>query len=285
MRKMGINSPKQKGKTERVWEIDALRGFLVLNTLWINLYLCLKQFCACGIYKNINPVAVLGRIDPLGLFFRVSELGISQGLLTGSWLGTWTFLGVDVYFVCSGLSCIFTRDNFKSTLRLLIGAVFVSIFTKTISIITNEPILFQRFGALHCYAACHFLYYYVFRNLKSRTLLICAIPVFAIGYYLRYAGIEPMRLPIFYIFGVPQLGDASGDYWPVFPMLGWLLVGVVLGRHFYADRKTLFPNAVKLKSILTPLRFMGKNTGYLYLGQMVLNYTVFYCIGMIWKLY
>ena len=126
-----------------------------------------------------------------------------------------------------------------------------------------------------CYAFCQLAYVYIFEKLDSKWLLLSVIPIFAIGYYLRYVGVPATRLPIFYIFGVPQINDQSSDFWPVFPMLGWFLIGVVLGRKFYPEKKTLIPYAFPNK-LTRPLQWLGRWSGVIYVSHIVI-YTALFC--------
>ncbi len=273
---------KKVDSARRVWEIDALRGLMLLCLLAWHLFFTVQAFCIDG-YYNIDSHQWVRVTDPLRCWFFWGDDGV---IYTRPWIDALKYLmkpGVDAFFVISGISCLFSRNNMKRALITLSAGLFIALFTKGLAVWTGDPTRFIRFGALFCYAFCQLSYVFLFEKLDSKWLLLSVIPIFAIGYYLRYIGVQPTRLPILYIFGVPQLGDNSSDYWPVFPMLGWFLIGVVLGRKFYSEKKTLlpFPLAEKLTS---PLRWLGRHSGIIYVSHIIIYTAVFVGIGYLFHL-
>ena len=267
----------------RVWEMDALRGLLILCVLATHLYYTVDAFCING-YYNIDSHAYVNATDPLHFWFDWGADGkIYKAFLTEELRRLWVRAGVDGFFVLSGISCMFSRDMLSRALRVLGAGVFVAAFTKILAIWTGEPNRFIRFGVLFCYAFCQLIYFYFLKNKENKTLLMVALPVFCVGYYLRYVGVPATRFPLFYIFGVPQIGDMSGDWWPVFPMLGWFLVGVVLGRRFYPERRTCIPIPAA-ERLTRPLQCLGRWSGVIYVSHIVV-YTAAFCgIGYLFGL-
>ena len=104
-----------------------------------------------------------------------------------------------------------------------------------------------------------------------------------IGYYLEKQAINT-HIALLVPFGFFEYGAPMRDYWPVFPMLGWFLIGVILGRKFYSEKKSLFPNQMDQKWH-RPLRFFGRHSGLIYCGHMVVYTLVFCSIGHIFNLY
>ncbi|MCR5665054.1 MAG: DUF1624 domain-containing protein [Oscillospiraceae bacterium] len=268
----------------RVWEIDALRGWMIFCVLDYHLSRCVEAFYVSGLFQNVDAVAFVRYYDPLHFWFRWNETtGWSIGILSENFIHCYLYGGVDVFFIISGISCMFSRNNLKRALVVFCAGGCIALFTKGLAIWTGDPSRFIRFGVLFCYAFCQFLYVFVFEKLKSKWLLLSVIPIFVIGYYLRYIGVQPTRLPIFYIFGVPQIGDQSSDFWPVFPMLGWFLIGVVLGRKYYKEKKTLLPFP-KAEKFTRPLQWLGRYSGIIYVSHIVV-YTALFCgIGYLFHL-
>ena len=276
-----VKTPEEK--VQRVWEFDAWRGFLILAVLINHLNLTVNAFCING-YYHIDSSVWAAVSDPLGVWYSYDADGV---LRSANWVlklrETCTFPAVDSFFIISGVSCMFSKNNLKRALITLGAAAFVAAFTYGLSVWTGDGTRFIRFGVLACYAFCQLAYVYIFEKLDSKWLLLCVIPIFAIGYYLRYVGVQPTRLPIFYIFGVPQLGDMSSDYWPVFPMLGWFLIGVVLGRKYYKEKKTLLP-VPWAEKLTRPLQWLGRYSGIIYVSHIVVYTAVFCGIGYIFGL-
>lgn len=267
----------------RVWEIDALRGLLILCVLATHLYYCVDAFCINGYYTNLDSYAYVNATDPLHFWFDWGSDGIIyRAFLTDKIRLTWIRLGVDGFFVVSGISCVFSRNNLNRGLKMLAGAFFVSGFTKLLAVWSGDPTQFIRFGVMHCYAYCHLIYYFLLEKRKSRTLLLVCIPVFLVGYYLRYNPVYS-DLSLLYPFGIYETGAVSTDYWPILPMLGWMLVGVILGRRFYSEKKTRWNSKLVMK-ITRPLQWLGKYSGPIYLIHIV-AYTAAFCgIGYIFGL-
>jgi len=266
-----------------VWEIDALRGFLILAVMINHLNLTVHAFCVDG-YYNIDSSVWVSMSDPLGVWYTYDADGAIRAADWVLWLQKYcNFPAVDTFFIISGISCIFSRDIFGRALRILGAGVFIAAFTKLLAVWTGDPTRFIRFGVLMCYASCQLIYFYFLKDKSNKTLLLTSLPVFCVGYYLRYRSVPATRLPILYIFGVPQIGDMSSDWWPVFPMLGWFLLGVVLGRKFYAEKKTRIPIPTAEK-LTRPLQWLGRQSGVIYVGHIVVYTAVFSGIGYLFGL-
>ena len=267
---------------KRVWEIDALRGFLILAVLINHIIITVEVFCING-YYNFDSSAWARITDPLGFWYVYNAEGT---LGMAPWIevlrSICTYPAVDVFFIVSGVACAFSRNNLKRALKVLAAGLFIAAFTFGLRLWTGDPTRFIRFGVLMCYACCQLIYYYFLRNKSNETLFMIAAPALAIGYYLRYANIT-MKLPIFYIFGVRQTGDLSSDFWPILPMLGWFLLGVVIGRKFYKEKKTLLPSR-RADKLTRPLQFLGRHSGVIYIGHIVLYTAVFCGIGYLFRL-
>lgn len=268
-------------KRQRVWEIDALRGFLIFMLLLFHLYFTLDAFFVRGYYKNVDTAAFVSIADPLGILWCKSGDTFSRCFL-GDYFNVVNRSGVNLFFIISGISCVFSRNTLIRGLKMLAGAFIISGFTKLLAIWTGDPTQFIRFGALHCYAYCHLIYYFFLENKKSRTLLLTVIPVFLLGYYLRYNPVSS-NLSLLYPFGVHEVGAVGRDYWPILPMLGWLLVGVVLGRKYYADKQSLFPTSSMIE-ITHPFQWLGRKSGQIYLLHMFIYTAVFCGIGYLFGL-
>jgi len=270
-------------QNKRIWEIDAWRGFLILSVLISHINITVHEFCINGYYQ-IDSMKWIEWSDPLGVWYYIDAEGVIRSAKWVTWLrGSFNNPAVDSFFIISGISCMFSKDNLKRAMHTLGAGLFVAVFTFGLSVWTGDPSRFIRFGVLMCYAACQLIYYFLLEKRSNETLFFVAAFALAIGYYLRYHGVEATKLPIFYIFGVPQIGDQSSDYWPIFPMLGWFLVGVVFGRKYYSEKKTLlpYPHAERLTR---PLQWLGKYSGIIYVSHIVVYTAVFCGIGYLFHL-
>ncbi len=269
-------------KRDRVWEVDALRGIMILVLMCYHLYYFVFNFCIVSYYQ-IDSYAYVNSTDPLHFWFTWGEDGvIRMNFLTPFIREAWRLITVDTFFLISGASCMFSRNNLRRGLKTLGGGLFLAAFTFGLSKLTGDSTQFIRFGVLMCYASCQLIYVFLLEKRSSKTLLLISIPVFIIGYFLRYHHVET-NLAILLPFGFYETGAVGGDYWPILPMLGWFLLGVVLGRKYYSEKKSLFPSPV-LEKLTRPLQWCGRWSGVLYIGHIVLNNAVFYGIGYIFGL-
>ena len=151
----------------RVWEIDAMRGFLILAVLINHLNLTVNAFCIDGAY-NIDSEVWASFSDPLGVWYSYGADGVLQ---SAKWVTTLretcTFSAVSAFFVISGISCLFSRNNLRRGVITLIAAYVLSAFTGLLAFWTDDPTQFIRFGVLHCYGYCQIIYYFLFEKRKT----------------------------------------------------------------------------------------------------------------------
>jgi len=229
-------------------------------------------------------VAYVNATDPLHFWFRLAADGsFVPGVVPEFIIKYIQPTVVDIFFIISGISYKFSRNNLRGGLRLLLGAAFISGFTKLLVLYTGDENQFIRFGALHCYAACHLIHYYFLEQRSNQTLLLAAAVSLILGYYLKH---NPMysNSALLTPFGIYEYGIYMRDYWPVFPMLGWFLIGIVLGRKYYSEKVSLFPKQED-QNWHKPLCFLGRHSGLIYCGHMVVYSLVFIGIGHIFALY
>lgn len=267
---------------QRVWEVDALRGFLILAVLADHLYIIVDAFCINGIYK-INTASWAAISDPLGVWYSHTADGeVCFALWSRMVQQICTYPAVSTFFIISGISCIFSRNNLRRGIMTLIAAYIISAFTKLLAIWSGDPYQFIRFGVLHCYGYCQIIYYFLFEKRKNIVLWIGAAIALIVGYYLRYQSVI-VDTSLLYPFGFMENGVPARDYWPIFPMLGWMLLGVLLGRKFYLKKTSLFPTSFANK-LTRPLQFLGRHSGKIYFAHIFIYPAVFYGIGWIFDL-
>ena len=264
---------------QRVWEIDALRGFLILAVLINHLNATVHAFCING-YYDIDSALWAAISDPLHVWYTYDANGVLQST---KWVlvlrDLCTRPAVDTFFVISGICCMFSRDNMMRGVKILGAGMLVTLFTFLVEG-KNDMI---RFGVLHCYGCCQIIYDTLLKKRNNWILLAVAAVALALGYYLRYVDIS-LATPLLYPFGVLESGVSSRDYWPIFPMLGWFLLGVIFGRIFYPVRRSLVPERWKGEGTHW-LQFLGRNSGRIYLGHVFVYTAVFMGTGWIFDLF
>ena len=82
----------------------------------------------------------------------------------------------------------------------------------------------------------------------------------------------------FEIKGMPWMAD----YMPLFPWLGVFLIGCVIGRTLYKEKKTLFGGRGKvMTAIARPVEFIGRHSLIIYLAHQPVIYGILYVIFLI----
>lgn len=267
---------------KRIWELDALRGLLILGVLAVHLYFTVDAFCINGVYK-IDPYSYIDASDPFHFWFDWGEDGeIFRAFLPEKFFSAWRHSGVAALFIISGISCLFSRNNLRRGIITLVAAYVISAFTKLLAIWTGDPGQFIRFGVLHCYGYCQILYYFLFEKRKNIVLWIAAAVSLIVGYYLRYQPVS-VGTALLYPFGFHETGVPARDYWPILPMVGWMLLGVLLARRFYSKKTSLFSTSF-FNKLSRPLQFLGRHSGKIYFAHIFLYPAVFYGIGWIFDL-
>jgi len=272
----------KKYSRERIWEIDALRGMLILGVLMFHLYYTVGAYCINGIY-NIDSYAYVNATDPLHFWFEWGEDGvIYSAFLTSKLRSAWIQSGVDCFFVLSGISCIFTRNSGKRMARLLAAGYLWTLFTFGLYLWTGNLSEFSRFGPLLCNAYCNVCYFLLLEKKENKTLVKIILVSFGIGYFLKFHPIY-LNTAVLLPFGIRPFGQGVGEYAPMFPQIGWLLIGVIKGRTIYAKKISLWPKS-RLNRLTRPLQWLGRHSGAIYLTHIVVYTAVFHGIGYVFDL-
>lgn len=237
-------------KSERVFELDALRGLALLVMILYHAFYDLR-------YVYMLPI----------LAFQ-DELWYHQIIQP-------VFLCV--FLAVSGISCTLSRNNARRGFRLLLLALAMSV----LSILTDQWLNFGSviyFNVLHVLAIGILLFAWMTRrerrvglssaeSLPAGTtvvILLLALTVWLVDRILiQYKpqgswALLPLGYP------PPQVGDVA-DYLPLIPWLAVFLLGTAIGRIGYVSRRSFFPGAPSwLLRLLRPLMFLGRHSLLVY---------------------
>lgn len=222
-------------KKERIWEIDALRGFMIL--------------CMIAVHFVIGSrFLVVWYPLPAWLEEFMGRAGTLFVLLSGvsATLGTRSFRRGAIVF---GFGLLLELGSYL--------AVLLGIFDDTMVI---------RFGVLHLLGICMMLWP-LLKNSKPWVLAVLGVAIIALGYWFETVCVAPKFL---YALGLRAEGFASGDYFPIFPQLGWFILGAALGKRLYREKKTLLPTVRAQNAGLRFLCFCGRNSLIIYLVHLPL---------------
>ncbi len=223
----------------RIWELDALRGICILCMIVVHFVFDLNEFAGLGLtmpgwfdfcqrYGHILFILISGICATLASrSFRRGVIVFCAGLLV---------TGVTLFMVC------------------------VLKFNRSLSIF---------FGILHLLGICMMLFP-LFKKLPVWALAVLGAGFVALGVWL--AALEPVAVSfpsaqglLLGAIGIRPAGFYSGDYFPIFPNLGWFLLGAVLGRTAYRRRESLLPKVNADFFLLRFFRFCGRHSLWIYL--------------------
>lgn len=214
---------------ERIWELDAARGAALLGMVVIHL-----------IYDLVDLFGVIAWEQPVWYLTFKNNYGM-------------------LFLVISGISATLGSHHLRRGLQ-----VFASGFLCTAATVgmvlagMADRSLIIYFGVLQCLGVCMLLWAAV-RKLPNPALLVLGVVLALAGWYLRGRAFS-------FWWGMPlgfvPYGFASSDYFPLMPNFGYFLLGAVLGKRLYSEKKTRFP----VKHSPTPfLCWCGRHSLLIYL--------------------
>ena len=248
---------------DRAWELDFLRGIALLMMLFMHMSWDVR-------YE-----------------FRVDVFSY----LEKGWFWSFVHPVIVVLFVSvSGICCTFSRSNIKRGLKLLAATLALEIgtFIATNYVGISCLIIFNVLAVLTCGIFLYALISFIEKKLKVKPdvmnvimglaglyIVICGCDI----HYMDYSTENLAFLPIgFEIAGTPWMAD----YMPLFPWLGVFLIGCVIGRLCYKDKKTLFAGRGKvMKAVARPVEFIGRHSLIIYLVHQPVIYGILYAIFLL----
>lgn len=223
----------------RIWELDALRGICILGMIVVHFVFDLNEFAGL----NLTPPAWFNFCQQYGHILFILISGICATLASRSFRR-----GVMVF--CAGLLVT----------GVTLFMVYVLNFNRNLSIF---------FGILHLLGICMMLFP-LFKKLPVWALSVLAAVFIALGWYLTTLKPVALSFPsagglLLGSLGIRTTGFYSGDYFPLFPNLGWFLLGAVVGRTAYRRKESLLPRVNSDFFLLRFFRFCGRHSLWIYL--------------------
>ncbi|MCM1289392.1 MAG: DUF1624 domain-containing protein [Corallococcus sp.] len=252
-------------KRTRVWEVDFLRGFMILFVVWDHLMWDLRNW---GPYKSD--------------FFNSLYLFASDyfgGVLRATTHDTF----VSLFVLTSGVSCSFSRSNGKRAIKMVSFALLLTAVTYALSSIFNQNVT-MYFNVIHVIALSVLMWTAIewvwnkcvknwHKNIFGVAMFIVTVTALLVGYCAKT---QPWtnENPAFFFLAMHNTNVSGftkfwgGDYLPFLPDFGWFLIGAFLGRCLYRERKSLFPSVNE--KWVCPVTFCGRHSIWIYFGSQVL---------------
>lgn len=222
----------------RIWELDALRGLSILCVIVIHLLFDLGYFLGLPIHTS------------------AALLFVQQ-------------YGGAVFVVLSGLCATLGRHSFRR--GVLVFACGMAVTAVTLGMVrlgmAGETVVI-RFGVLHLLGLCMMLWP-LLRRLPAWAMGVLGAALVVLGYWLLGVYVEQ---DWFFPLGLKTIDFYSADYFPLAPHLGWFLLGAVLGRTAYREKRTLLPRFPSEAAPVRLFRWCGRQSLWIYLLHQPLLY-------------
>lgn len=247
-----------KSPTVRFWEVDLLRGVAIVLMVFYHLVFDLDYF---AVY-DINASS--------GFWLTVARAAASLFLL---------LVGLSLTLSYSRARLLEQEDRFH--LRLLKRSVWILSLAMGISIVTYLFIRegFIVFGVLHLIGLSLLLTYPFLR--LQRYNFIFGFLFILLGIYLQTTSVE---YPWFLWLGLAPRTFYSVDYFPVFPWIGVILIGMGLGNLLYPGYRRRIPVRDFVgSSLVRSLAFLGRNSLAVYLVHQPVIIVLLLFVGWLFK--
>lgn len=267
-------------KRERIWEVDFLRGLMILFVVWDHL---MWDFAYFGLNDAFKTVTFQWLHD--------FAFNYEQGVLRETTHDAF----VTMFVFTSGVSCSFSRNNGRRAIKMIAFACLLTAITSAVSAIINSNMTI-RFNVIHVIALSTLLWTVIEycwskcsknwqKNIFGWFMTGVILTVLVVGYCaLNSPWIN--ESPLWFFVAEHDLKKVAayrvfigGDYLPFFPDFGWFLVGAFLGRVVYKEMKSLFPS-VDAKYVC-PITFCGRYSLWVYFGSQVVMYGFFYLFSAV----
>ena len=198
-------------KSNRIWEIDFIRGIALLLMIFFHIMYDLGDIYGYPVNYESGVIWVIGRVSAI------------------------------LFIIISGLSSTLSRNNPKRGLKVFAAALAISIVTY----IAGRDYLI-KFGILH-FLGVSMMIYPLLNKAGSLELIVGGVLSLLAGNLISKVKVQSgLLFPV----GLTNKYFYSADYYPVFPWIGVYIFGIVAGRFLYKERKSLFSFSMKDNPLL-----------------------------------
>ena len=222
----------------RIWELDALRGVCIACVIVVHFLFDLSFFGGLDLtlpawYVFIQEYGGAIFVVLSGVCVTLGSKSVRRGLIV---------------FACGMLITAVTYGMYRLGMS---GADVV-----------------VKFGVLHLLGVC-MLVYPAFKKLPPAALALLGLAIAITGYAIRSV-IVPQRW--LFPLGLTYEGFTSSDYFPLFPQLGYFLIGAAIGKTAYHEKRTLLPGAFQKTGIARFFCWCGRQSLFIYLLHQPIVY-------------
>lgn len=267
-------------KKERVFELDVLRGIAVIAMI-IDHFTLMVYYSegyngwASYIFSNFNE------IDSKWLN---TFINLCCDFQDGTFRLVCHYIFCTLFLALCGISCSFSKSNFKRGFKVLIAGFIVTVATTIISLVSGED-LYIIFGILSTLAVSILMIAVVEKYFNNKWVyLIIGIILILWGFLIHWwdvprinsiTEIGPFEL-VEIILGYKLFG---ADCFGLLPCAGVVFVGMFIGKTIYKDRKSIMPKLDGKWKL--PFTFIGNNALLIYLLHQVVSIVVIFILYFI----
>ena len=222
----------------RIWELDALRGVCILCVIVVHFLFDLSFFGGLNLtlqawYVFIQEYGGAIFVVLSGVCVTLGSKSVRRGLIV---------------FACGMLITAVTYGMYRLGMS---GADVV-----------------VKFGVLHLLGVC-MLVYPAFKKLPPAALALLGLAIAITGYAIR-----GVVVPQHWLFplGLTYEGFTSSDYFPLFPQLGYFLIGAAIGKTAYREKRTFLPGAFQQTPVARFFCWCGRQSLFIYLLHQPIVY-------------
>ena len=212
----------------RIWELDALRGVCILCVIVVHFLFDLSFFGGLDLtlpawYVFIQEYGGAIFVVLSGVCVTLGSKSVRRGLIV---------------FACGMLITAVTYGMYR------LGMSGMDVVVK--------------FGVLHLLGVC-MLVYPAFKKLPPAMLTVLGLAIAITGYAIR-----GIIVPQHWLFplGLTYEGFTSSDYFPLFPQLGYFLIGAAIGKTAYREKKTLLPGSFQKTPVARFFCWCGRRCSF-----------------------
>lgn len=257
---------KQKAFDKRIHEVDLIRGILIIFVIVDHLLNCFLLH-STSFYEITGNSFWNGMYNAMVFYWNNPARTVIR----------WVILALFCFI--SGVSCSFSRNNWKRAAE----AIFLA---GIISVATNLGASWGVFGQdiridHNIIAVIGFstLFYCFFQNKSTKTLLIvtgCLLLFSVVAVPLLYNLIPGAKNTF-----IPPLWKPEevhqGDWMPLFPYITFFFAGAIVSRYLYKDKTS----KIKKHEWERPICFLGRHTLIVYVTHYLIFMGIFKLIEAI----
>lgn len=261
----------------RIWELDFLRGVCVLLMVFDHVMYDIGDLFSSA-WKGTGSEFLIDLCDKAYQYYFHSPVrAVVQPLV------------VIIFCVLCGISCSFSHSNLKRGVQVAFGAMCVTAVTFAIEV----PI---RFGILHMFTFA-ILTWWLIDTICRHRRYVTAIACFVVGLTIVIVNAVLMKQYNLdnhafatdnewawlgqFLYGDTWDYNYSADYQPVFPLVGYMLLGASAAPLLYPRRRSLLPWLGKY-DWYRPFSMWGRIALPVYLVHQVAVAAILALISFLW---